>query len=353
MTHDREPPGEFERIRGIVAALPRGEGVVVGPGDDAAVLRPRVGRDLVATTDAFVEGRHWRRELLDLRSTGHRLAAANLSDLAAMAALPRWALVSAGVPPHADAGDLREIENAMAAILQAEGAAVVGGNLTATDGPAWFSVTLIGDVARGGHWARAGARSGDTLAVTGHPGRAAAAIALATATSPPSLAHVPLGLAEAFGNPPCRVRAATAMAKAGGVNAAIDLSDGLAGDLAHLCEASGVGAVILERWIPEDPLLSLAAREGAALRARARGPRSRLLRRRRSAGVLVRARGRLRSCLLAIAPGRFDACADAARETGAPLFRIGQFTPAAGVLVLQRADGAETPLPGRGFDHFA
>ena len=87
--------------------------------------------------------------------------------------------------------------------------------------------------------------------------------------------------------------------------------------------------------------------------ARARGPRSRLLRRRRSRREFWFAPGDDYELLLAIAPGRFDACADAARETGAPLFRIGQFTPAAGVLVLQRADGAETPLPGRGFDHFA
>lgn len=342
-------PGEFERIRDIVASLPRGEGVVVGPGDDAAVLRPRVGRDLVVTTDAFVEGRHWRRELLDRRATGHRIAAANLSDLAAMAAEPRWALVSSGAPASADAGELREIESAMAAMLQLEGAAVVGGNLASTDGPAWVSVTLIGDVARGAHWTRRGARAGDVLAVTGHPGRAAAMVALAHRTDPPSLAHVPLALVEAFGNPACRVRAALAMAKAGGVSAAIDLSDGLAGDLAHVCEAGGVGAVVLERKLPDDPMLALAAREWAALpppAGEAPATPEALFERFRFAP------GDDYELLLAIEPGRFDACAEASREAGAPLFRIGQFTPAAGALVLQRADGSEVPLPGRGYDHF-
>lgn len=350
MPQEREQPGEFERIRAIVASLPKGEGVVVGPGDDAAVLRPRVGRDLVATTDAFVEGRHWLRQLLDASAIGHRIAAANLSDLAAMAAQPRWALVSAGVPAGADAGELRAIEGAMAARLHGEGAAVVGGNLTATDGPAWFSVTLIGDVARGAHWTRGGARPGDVLAVTGHPGRAAAALALATWTDPPSLAHVPLGLAEAFGNPPCRVRAAAAMARAGGVNAAIDLSDGFAGDLARLCEASGVGAVVLERRLPDDPLLAQAARALEGLLGPG-GP---------GAAPAATLAGRFRfapgddyELLLAIAPGRFDACADAAREAATPLFRVGQVTAAAGRLLLQRADGSEEPLPGRGFDHFA
>lgn len=346
-----EPPGEFERIRDIVSALPKGEGVVVGPGDDAAVLRPRVGRDIVATTDAFVEGRHWRRELLDPRAIGHRIAAANLSDLAAMAAQPRWALVSAAAPEDADAAVMRGIEAAMAAILQVEGAAVVGGNLAATDGPAWFSVTLLGDVERDRHWIRGGARAGDVLAVTGHPGRAAATLALAGWTSPPSLAHVPLGLVEVFGNPACRVRAAAAMAKAGGVRAAIDLSDGLAGDLAHVCEASGVGAVVLERKLPDDPMLALAARDLAALRSQAGseplpGPPSALVEQFRFSP------GDDYELLLAIEPGRFDACAEAAREAGTPLFRIGQFTAEAGRLVLQRTDGSEEALPGRGYEHY-
>jgi len=344
-----ETPGEFERIRDIVASLPKGEGVVVGPGDDAAVLRPRVGRDLVVTTDAFVEGRHWRRELLDRRAIGHRIAAANLSDLAAMAAAPRWALVSTGAPESADADELREIESAMAAMLDVEGAAVVGGNLAATDGPAWFTVTLIGEVPRGSHWTRAGARAGDVLAVTGHPGRAAAMLALAHLTDPPSLAHVPLGLVEAFGNPASRVRAAAAMARAGGVTAAIDLSDGLAGDLAHVCEASGVGAVVLERRLPDDSMLAQAARDMAARSARAgadAAPPADWVERFRFAP------GDDYELLLAIEPGRLEACAEAAREAGTALARIGQFTPAAGRLVLQRADGAEVPLPGRGYEHF-
>lgn len=349
MTH--QGPGEFERIREIVATLPKGDGVVVGPGDDAAVLRPRVGRDLAVTTDAFVEGRHWRRGLLDARAIGHRLAAANLSDLAAMAAIPRWALVSVGAPPDADPAELRAIESALAALLATEGAVVVGGNLTATDGPAWLSVTLLGDVARGGHWTRAGARPGDVLAVTGHPGRAAATLALALFEEPPSLARAPLGLVESFANPPVRVRAAHALAAAGGVTAAIDLSDGLAGDLAHVCAASGVGARLDERLLPADPMLAQAARDLALLLAArpadgAPADEAALLERFRFAP------GDDYELLLAIEPERFDACADAAREAGTPLARIGECTRDAGTLLYRRADGDEAPLPGRGFDHF-
>lgn len=349
MTH--HGPGEFERIRDIVATLPRGEGVMVGPGDDAAILRPRVGRDLAVTTDAFVEGRHWRREMLDPRAIGHRLAAANLGDLAAMAATPRWALVSSGAPPEADPAELRAIESALAAVLATEGAAVVGGNLTATDGPAWISVTLLGDVARGGHWTRGGARAGDVLAVTGHPGRAAATLALAMWTGTPSFTHVPIGLAESFMNPPCRVRAAHALAAAGGVNAAIDLSDGLAGDLVHVCEASGAGALLHERSLPDDPLLVQAARALAPLVAERAGGEPpgvpQLLERFRFSP------GDDYELLLAIDPDRFEACAAAAREAGTPLTRIGEMTRAAGQLRYRRQDGEESDLPGRGFDHFA
>ena len=100
-----ESAGEFARIERLLAALPHGEGVVLGPGDDAAVLRLRDGHDLVATTDTFVEGRHFRRDLHALEEAGVRCAAANLSDLAAMAAEPRWALVSLVVPRAWGAGD--------------------------------------------------------------------------------------------------------------------------------------------------------------------------------------------------------------------------------------------------------
>ena len=227
----------------------------------------------------------------------------------------------------------------------------MGGNLTATDGPAWISVTLIGDVARGGHWTRGGARHGDVLAVTGHPGRAAATHALAMWPDPPAFTHVPLGLAEAFTNPPCRVRAAQAMAAAGGVNAAIDLSDGLAGDLAHVCAASGTGALLHERSLPEDTMLVQAARALAPLLAeRAGGGEPPAL-----GEILERfwfAPGDDYELLLAIAPERFDACAEAAREAGTPLARIGEFTREAGVLAYRRANGDEVALPGGGFDHF-
>ena len=340
-----EPRGEFARIRAILAGLPAGDGVVLGAGDDAAVLRPREGFDLVVTTDAFVEGVHWRRGLLPPEGVGRRLAAANLSDVAAMGAVPRWAVIACGAPAEASEDELRAIELACADALAAEGASVVGGNLSSTRGPAWFAVTLIGEVERGAAWTRSGAREGDVLAVTGSPGRAAATLGIALRTGPASLAGVPAELAAWYAAPPCRVRAARAMAAAGGVRAAIDISDGLAGDLKHLCASSGVGAVLESERMPEDAAL-IAAADVLADAARA--------------GTAEEQATRLRCApsddyelLLAIAPERFAACRDAAIATGTPLTAIGSFTAAGGGLVLRLSPGADVPLEAKGFDHFA
>lgn len=327
--------GEFERIRDIVAALPGGEGVIVGPGDDAAVLRPADGRDLVLTTDTFVEGRHFRRDLLDAEAIGRRLAAANVSDLAAMAATPRWALVSCVAPREADPAWLQAVELACARDLAIAGAAVVGGNLASGDGPAAFTVTLIGDVARGAHWTRAGARPGDVLALTGFAGHAGAALALALASQPPSFAAVPVALAERYASPPSRVALAGALAACGGVRAALDVSDGLAGDLAHLCEASGVGAVVRDAAFAPDAALAAAARslgvDDASLRF---GPSDDY------------------ELLLAIAPESWVACERVAREAGGALFAIGVCS-AEREMTLECEDGVRAPIRGAGWNHFA
>ncbi|HTR96882.1 MAG TPA: thiamine-phosphate kinase [Candidatus Acidoferrales bacterium] len=346
-----ERRGEIERIRALVRHLPGGRGVVVGPGDDAAVLRPAAGRDLVVTTDAFVEGRHFRRDLLPPEGIGRRLAAANLSDLAAMAATPRWALVSCGTPVDADPAEARAIEVACARALAAEGAAVVGGNLSATDGPSWWSVTLVGEVARGAHWTRTGARPGDLVAVTGVPGRAAAALAIALWRNPPTRARGPRELWTGYASPPSRVGLARALAAAGGVHAAIDLSDGLAGDLAQLCAASEVGVELEASRLPADAALWAVARTLAADLTR---ERAELLPapERGIAEHLQLGPSDDYELLLAIEPGRFEALARIALRSGTTLAAIGRFSGARGRRVLRRSDGGEAALPDRGFDHF-
>jgi thiamine-monophosphate kinase len=343
-----EPGSELERIAALVSGLPKGEGVIVGPGDDAAVLRGRDGRDLVATTDTFVEGRHFRRNLLTSAEIGARLAAANLSDLAAMAAEPRWALLSLVVPTSWTHAECLMLERACARALARDGAAIVGGNLASGDGPFSATLALLGEVERGAAWTRAGARPGDVLAVTGVPGSAAAFLSLALAADPPSRSRAPHDLAERVVAPPSRVAFARALARAGGVHAAIDLSDGLASDVAHVATASGVGVRVFEPLLPADPALEAAARALSAVAGQnggAAGEAERLTRLRLGASDDY-------ELLLMVDPGKWSECERIAHEAGVPLTLIGGIT-AGHTNVLVTASGAEVPLDVPGWDHFS
>jgi thiamine-monophosphate kinase len=356
-------PGEFELIRRMTGDLPAGGGVIVGPGDDAAVLRPETGDDLVATTDSFVEGVHWLPDLLDATSLGHRFAAANLSDLAAMAAVPRWALLAVGAPPDAPAEWLEAFERGLAAALAAHGATVVGGNLTRERTHAWFTLTLIGEVARGRAWTRRGARPGDLLAVTGSPGRAGAALAVGAAAHRVSFTAAACEpLLRAHREPSARVEFARALAETGAVTAAIDLSDGFHGDLTHLAAASAVGAEVDETLMPRDETLVEAARLLLFQRAHGAGwsrARRQWVRYTPSPARLTRLATELHfgpsddyELMLAIDPAHELRAIAVAQATRTPLAIVGRFHDMTGVLTIRDGVGRTRPLPGHGWDHF-
>jgi len=333
--------GEFEVIRRLIAAgeaagAPGGDASVrVGPGDDAAVVRPEAGRDLVVTTDAFVAGRHWLDGWIDPATLGARLARANLSDLAAMAARPRWATLALGLGPARDSAWVEGVQTGLAAALLADGASLIGGNLVAAEREDWLALTLVGDAQPGQVWTRGGARPGDLVAVTGWPGRAGAAVALVRAR--PDDAREPewIPLLRAWRSPVSRVDLARALAASGAITAAIDVSDGLAGDLAHLCEASGVGAELAATGWPADALLeAAAARLGIAARELRLGPSDDY------------------ELLLAVDPdGRARAEAVAA-EAGVPFHVVGRITAAPGLLEWVAPDGGRAPIEPRSYDHF-
>jgi len=328
--------GEFEALRRLAATRRERPTVIVGPGDDAAVLRPAPGCDLVATTDAFVEGRHWLAEWFTPESLGARLAVANLSDLAAMAATPRWALLSIGVREDHAIEPLIDMQRAVEHALDREEAGIVGGNLTAVEGAEWLAMTLLGETAMGRAWTRFGARPGDLLAVSGHPGRAGAGVMLARTHGSKARAQEWQPLIDAWNAPASRGPLARALAVTGGVMAAIDVSDGLAGDLAHLCEASGVGAEIDMPALTEDEALARAAK---ALKVKpedlALGPSDDY------------------ELLLALEPASRAECERVAREAGVALRVIGRFTDAPGTIAGIGSRGERAALEPRGFDHFA
>jgi thiamine-monophosphate kinase len=341
--------GEIGLIRRLTEGLRANAATVIGPGDDAAVVRPRGARDLVITTDAAVEGIHYRRAWARVpgigarlpRMTGTRLAAANLSDLAAMGATPRWAVLSAGVTAGGTSW-LERAERALARALEREGASLVGGNLCRVQGPEWLSLTLIGEVRRGHALRRSGAKRGDWIAVTGFPGRAAAFVALADA------GRSDRALTAAFLSPPSRVAFARAIANARLASAAIDVSDGVAGDLAQLCRSSRLSAELEGLAWPADRLLERAqlrlAESGARTRAGAAG--SELSRRLGPSDDY--------ELILAVPPARRAGLERLARNMGTPLAFVGRFTPGApGTLFVRTADGRRLAFEPHGYDHFA
>jgi thiamine-monophosphate kinase len=327
--------GEFEVIRRLTAARSlRGTGVIIGAGDDAAVLRPGAGRDLVVTADSFVEGRHYDARWMDAETAGRRLAIANLSDMAAMAAEPRWALHSCGARRDQSIEWLLAFERGLDRALGQHGAVLVGGNLTAVDGAAWSDLTLMGEVERGAAWTRSGARAGDRIAVTGWPGRAGAGFLLASRIGEAAREPRWRDVFHAWTTPASRVALARALAPLRAVTAAVDLSDGLAGDLAHLCAAGGVGAVLdAARW-PEDQELAAAAEAlGVPLETLRLGPSDDY------------------ELLLAIRPESFEACLDVARSLDVPLHAVGEIKPREAGVSWHGPTGT-TPIVAGGFDHF-
>src|SRR6202789_1662520 len=229
--------GEFELIRrffmrGDAAAK---SGVLLGIGDDAALLQLPAGSDLVVAVDTIVSGRHFP-EGADARSIGHRALAVNLSDMAAMGAMPAWATLALTMP-GADAAWLERFAAGLLDLADAHGVALVGGDTTR--GPLTISVQLLGHVPRGRALRRRGARAGDLLAVTGTLGDAGAGLQFVGAVLPETRPAA-LELIRRFEYPAPRVR--FGLAARGIATAAMDLSDGLVGDLPKLAKADGLAA---------------------------------------------------------------------------------------------------------------
>jgi thiamine-monophosphate kinase len=233
--------GEFsliDRILRAAAKLPSPASVVVGPGDDAAVLRPAPGEDVVVTTDAMVEGVHFRWRTDAPRAVGRRALVANLSDLAAMGARPLGFVVALAAPPNLP---VRSVDGLVAGLLReaaAHGCPLVGGNLSAARETS-LAITAVGAVARGRALSRAGARAGDRICVTGTLGGAAL-----------DRARAEHGRRRTRHLPEPRLAAGRALTRLRGVGGVIDVSDGLDADLAHLLEGRGLSAEIDPARLP-------------------------------------------------------------------------------------------------------
>jgi len=328
--------GEFGLIQRLAAHLPSRPDVVLPTGDDASLVDLGAAALLVATVDALVDGRHFLRAVATPEEIGHKALAVNLSDIAAMGAEPLWALVSLLVSPATDVALLDGIYAGMAALAESFAVAIVGGNVVSTSGPLTLDVTLLGRVQRHQAVLRSGARQGDVLCVTGSLGAAAAGLLLATTDD----LHIQISpeLREAarksLVSPTPRVREGQILARGGAVTAMIDISDGLAADLGHLCAASGVGALLEVERIPVHP--------AAAQVAFARG---------QDAVLFALAGGEDYELLFSVPPDGLDAALRMVGEVGGEAHRIGTITNSAGTLGLKSGDGTISPLDAAGWDH--
>lgn len=234
--------GEFGLVARITARLGTDPPALLGPGDDAAVVAAPDGR-VVVSTDALVAGRHFRRDWTSAVDVGHRAAAANLADIAAMGATPTALLVALCTPPDLEISWAEGLADGLAAEAARVGACVVGGDITASP-TLTVAVTALGDLRGGAPVTRAGARPGDMLALTGRIGYAAAGYTvLSRGFRSPKL------LVDAYRRPQVPYAAGPAAARLG-ATAMIDVSDGLLADLGHISEASGVGIDVRRDTFP-------------------------------------------------------------------------------------------------------
>ncbi len=327
--------GEFELIDRVTAVLPvavRATGETgLGIGDDAAIWNPAPGRSVVITTDALVEHVHFRLDWTDWVSLGHKVLAVNISDIAGMGARPRIATIVLGLTGDELVSEVESLYSGLGTLAAMHDVVIAGGDVVRVPNDVTLSVTMLGDVRAGQALTRIGAQSGDLVVVSGTLGASAAGMALLERGQAPGTSGPLLIAAHLRPNP--RV-ALGLILKDLGATAAMDLSDGLMGDLPKILAASGVSAEIDVDLIPVLPALRALFPdefEDFALRG-----------------------GEDYELLLTVPPDRFEELRLQAVAVGATLTSIGRIVPvAAGTpnLTLMR-DGVALDTPAGAFDHF-
>ena len=247
--------GEFGLIAELAGLFPQGEHVLVGPGDDAAVLRVRTGH-VVVSTDLLVEGRHFRRDWATAEDVGHRAAAQNLSDINAMGGTAHSLTIGLAAPPELPAQWALDFARGFAAECAIVGASVVGGDL-ARASEIVVAVTVIGACSQA-PVLRSGAEPGQVVAITGRQGWAAGGLAVLGRGF-----RSPRVLVEAYRRPEPPY-AAGPVAAVAGATAMIDVSDGLVADAGHVAADSGVGIDLrTDAFEIAEPLRAVAAATGS------------------------------------------------------------------------------------------
>jgi thiamine-monophosphate kinase len=333
--------GEFGLIALLRDALPvearEATRLAIGIGDDAAVWQPRAGEAIVVTTDSLVDEIHFRREWTDWESLGHKILAVNVSDLAAMGADPKLAVVTLGLQGSERVEDLHALYRGMGPLATRSGLVVAGGDIVRSPHCLTFHVAAVGETRGGLVLTRSGARPGDRIGVSGTLGAAAAGLRLLDlpADDRRRAAATAGFLIQAHLRPEPRVELGAALLEMG-ASAAMDLSDGLLGDLPKILTASGVSARLDARRLP------------IAAAVRALFPEDWL--------ELALRGGEDYELLFTAPPERWPAITDAAVAGGETLTEIGEIVAsgsgAAANIALTDLNGEERIIRPGAFDHF-
>ena len=340
MFYSPQQPSEFELIARLTSGLASREDVRLGVGDDCAIMDVGGDQLLLATCDGQVEGVHFTLQTSSPEQIGRKALAVNLSDIAAMGGIPRFALVSLLIPPHLSVEILEEMYTGLRQEAERFATAIVGGNIASAGSASSLTidVTLLGSVIRDRAITRSGARPGDMLCVTGYLGDSAAG--LFTLLHPEhtySLAACDR-VRAVHRTPYPRIAEGQILSQFGPqvITAMLDISDGLSGDLAHLCERSQVGARVELARLPLSSAIHTIAHETGqdpwhwALHG-----------------------GEDYELLFTVAQGYEQEVIEAVRAaTGTDVTVIGSVLPGEEQMLLLYADGREEKIGSQSWDHF-
>lgn len=322
--------GEFALIDRVLKPLAADTSAALGLTDDAAVLTPAKGRDLVLTKDAMVAGVHFREADMP-GDIARKLLRVNLSDLAAMGATPVGYLLATFWPENLPHSWITDFADGLAQDQEEYGIGLLGGDTVRTPGPLSLSLTAIGDVAEGKALRRNGATEGDLIVVSGTIGDGALGLKALNGQLTDLDPTAEEYLEDRYQLPQPRMALGRALIDR--ATSCIDISDGLIADIGHITEESGLGAVIEWEKVPLSDAAQAIVQSGAELIA------------------TVLTGGDDYELAFTLPVERRDDLVKLAKEGGVPLTIIGEMVAGEGVRVRQ-ADGAEMPLSIRGWEHF-
>jgi len=340
MTETVSQIGEFGLIDRINQLIGRQGGGAkdqgtVGIGDDCAVFAPSPGTDILVTCDSVLEGRHYLPQYISPFDLGRRCMTLNISDIGAMGGRPLYAFISLGMKPETPVTDVESMYLGFLAELRPFNAAIMGGNVTRSSDTPFIDITLIGEIEKGKAVRRSTARAGDVILVTGYPGQSAAGLDLLLGQGDKDdLTDHPL--VKAYTRPSHRAKEGAAVAATGLATAMIDTSDGLLGDLGHICTESGVGAWIFEEKLPVGDSLA------AFIQGRKMKPYEAVLRDSDDYELLI-----------ATPPETAERLKNVITEvSGVITTEIGVIVEGHSQIKLTRIDGEQKDLSSSGWDHF-